>query len=69
MGTGSFPGGRGGPGVGLTPHPHLVPRVLEKSRAIPLLTLRACVSYKKRENLPSNRRFYKTQRTAGTIRV
>ena len=40
MGIGSFPGGRGGRGVGLTPHPHLVPKVLEKSRAIPLLTLR-----------------------------
>ena len=26
MGTGSFPGGRGGQSVGLTPHPHLVPR-------------------------------------------
>ena len=32
------------------PHPHLVPKVLEKSRAIPLLTLRACVAYKKGEN-------------------
>jgi hypothetical protein len=25
------------------PHPHLVPKVLDKSRAIPLLTLRAFV--------------------------
>jgi len=25
-----FPGGRGGRGVGLTPTPHLVPKVLEK---------------------------------------
>ena len=31
-----FPGGRGGRGVGLTPHPHLVPWS-RKSRAIPLL--------------------------------
>ena len=47
MGTGSFPGGRGGRGVRLTPHPHLVLKFLEKSRALPLLTLRACVAYKK----------------------
>ena len=33
-GTRVFPGGRGGRGVGLTPHPHLVPKDLEKSRAI-----------------------------------
>jgi hypothetical protein len=33
--------------VGLTPHPHLVPKVLEKSRAIPLLTPRVYVAYKK----------------------
>ena len=33
----------------LTPHTHLVPKVLEKSIAIPLLTLRACVAYKKGE--------------------
>ena len=45
-----FPEGRGGRGVGLTPSPHLVPKVLEKSRAIPLPTLRACVAYKKGEN-------------------
>ena len=48
-----FPESRGGRGVGLTPHPHLLPKVLEKSRAIPLLTLRACVAYKKGENLPN----------------
>ena len=42
-----FPEGRGGRGVGLTPHIHLVPKVLEKCRAITLLTLRACVVYKK----------------------
>jgi len=44
--------GKGGRGVGLSPHPHLVPKVLEKSRTIPLLTLKACVAYKKRENVP-----------------
>jgi len=35
------------------PPPHLVPKVLENSRAIPLLTLRACVAYKKGKNLPT----------------
>ena len=49
------PRGRGGRGVGLTPHPYLVPKVIEKSRAIPLLTLRACVAYKKGGNLPTRR--------------
>jgi len=39
--------------VGLTPHPRLVPKVLEKIRAIPLLTIRAFVAYKKGENLPT----------------
>jgi len=39
--------------VGLTPHPKLVPKVLEKSKVIPLLTLRGCVAYKKGENLPN----------------
>jgi hypothetical protein len=38
MGTGSFPGGKGGRGVTLTTHPHLVPRS-RKSRVIPLLPL------------------------------
>ena len=47
MGTGSFPGGRGGRGVGLTPHRHLVCRGPRKSRAIPLLTQRAFVACKK----------------------
>ena len=42
-----FPGGRGGRGVGLTLHPPPSAEVVEKSRAIPLLTLRACVTYKK----------------------
>jgi len=45
--------GRGGRGMGLTPTPHLVSKVLEKSRAIPLLTLRACVAYKNGRNLPT----------------
>jgi len=52
MGTGLSPrrGATGNLGVGLTPpHPHLVPKVLEKNTAIPLLTLRACVAYKKGE--------------------
>ena len=48
-----FPGGRGGRGAGLTPHPYLVARVLEKSKAIPLLILRTCVTYKKGGNLPT----------------
>ena len=47
-----FAGGRGGRGVGLIPHPHLVPKVLEKSTAILLLTLRAYVVHKKGVNLP-----------------
>ena len=34
--------------MGLTP----TPKVLEKSSAIPLLTLKVCVAYKKGENLP-----------------
>jgi len=42
-----FPGGRGGRGVELTPP--LQCRVPRKSIAIPLLTLRACVAYKKGE--------------------
>ena len=35
--------------MGLTPTLHLVPKVLKKSTAIPLLALRACVAYKKGE--------------------
>ena len=38
--------------MGLTPPPHLVPKDLEKSRAIPLLTLRACVAYKNGKTRP-----------------
>jgi len=34
------------PGAHCT-HPHLVPKILEKNRAIPLLNLRACAAYKK----------------------
>ena len=33
--------------MGLTPHPLLEPKVLEKSRAILRFTLRACVAYEK----------------------
>ena len=52
--TGSiFPGGRGSRGVGLISHSDLVPKVLEKSRAIPLLILRTCVAYKTGGNLPT----------------
>jgi len=53
MDTGVFPGIEVAEawGVGLTPHPHLVPKILENSRAIPLLTLRARVAYKNGENL------------------
>ena len=39
-------------GRGADPHPHVVPKVLENSKAIPLLTLRTCVAYKTGENLP-----------------
>ena len=49
MGTGSFPGVEAG---GRGADPHLVPKVLEKCRTIPLPTLRACVTYKMCENLP-----------------
>ena len=48
MGTGSFPGVESGRGVALTPHPLLVPRSKKQSRAIPLLSLRTFVAYKKR---------------------
>jgi hypothetical protein len=49
MGTGSFPGVESGRGVTLTPHSRLVPRSGKQSRAIPLLSLRAFVAYKKGE--------------------
>jgi hypothetical protein len=48
MGTGFFPGVENGRGVTLTPHPLLVPRS-KKSRAIPLLSLRAFVAFEKGE--------------------
>jgi hypothetical protein len=40
-----FPGCKGGRGVVLITHPHLVPRFTKKSTAIPLLSLRACAAY------------------------
>jgi hypothetical protein len=49
VGTGSFRGVESGQGVKLTPHPLLVPRPKERSRAIPLLSLRAFVACKKGE--------------------
>ena len=36
-----FPGGKGGRGVVLTTHPHIVPRFTQKIRAVPLFSLRA----------------------------
>ena len=47
MGAGSFPGVEAAEAWGLTPPPLSNAEVLEKRRAIPLLTLRLCVSYKK----------------------
>jgi hypothetical protein len=47
MGTVSFPGVESGRGVLLSPHPLLVPR--SKNTAVPLLSLRAFVAYKKGE--------------------
>ena len=40
-----FPGGKGGRGVALTTHLHLVPRSTEKNRAIHLFSLRAFAAY------------------------
>jgi len=54
MGTGSFPAVEAAGVWGWPPHPLLVPKVLEKSRTIPLLNLRACVAYKNGENLITN---------------
>jgi len=48
-----FTGVRSCRGVGLTPNAHLECRGLRKSRAIPLLILRAFVDYKKDEHLPT----------------
>jgi hypothetical protein len=47
MGTGSFPEVNCGRDVTLTPHPLLVPEVKKQIRAIPILSLRAFVAYKK----------------------
>ena len=52
MGTGSYPGVEG-PGRAADPHPHLECRGPRKSRAIPLVTLRVFVAYKKCENQPT----------------
>ena len=46
VGTGAFPEVEVAGAWGWRPHPHLVSKALEKSRAIHLLTLRACVAYK-----------------------
>ena len=40
------------PGRGTDPPPHLVPKVLEKSGAVSVLTGRVYVAYKKCDNLP-----------------
>jgi len=53
MATRSFPGVVVAGAWGWLPHAHQVLKVLEKNTAIPLLTLRAWVAYKKGENLPN----------------
>jgi len=53
MGTGSFPGVEAAGGWGWPPTP-IQCRGPRKSIAIPLLTLRAFVAYKKGENLPNS---------------
>ena len=53
MGTGSFPGVEVAEAWGWPP-PHLVYRGPRKTRAIPLLTLRAFVACKKGQNLPNS---------------
>jgi hypothetical protein len=58
VGTGSFPGVESGRGVTLTPHPLLVPRSKKKrSIAVPLLSLRVFVVYKKGETYCSPHMF------------
>ena len=52
MGTGSFPGVEAAGAWAWPPTP-ISSRGPRKSRAIPLLTLRALVAYKKNENLPT----------------
>ena len=50
-----FSGGRGGGGVGLTPHPHLMPKGPRKEQSYTSTHLKACVAYKKGENrVPSH---------------
>jgi hypothetical protein len=49
MGTGSFLGVESGRGVTLTPQPLLVPRSKKQSTAIPPVSLRAFMAYKKSE--------------------
>jgi hypothetical protein len=60
MDTASFLGVESGRGVTLTPRPLPVPRSKNKSRAIPLISLRAFVVYEKGEtNLPDMQRNFK----------
>jgi hypothetical protein len=55
MGIGSFPGVESGWGVTLTPHTLLVPWSKKQSRAIPLLSLKVFMAYKKCETyLPTS---------------
>jgi hypothetical protein len=54
MGTGSFLGIESDQGVTLTPHPLLVPRAKNQSRAISLLSLRAFLACKKGETYLKN---------------
>jgi len=51
--------------VGLTPHPDLVPKVLEKSRAIPLLILRT--AYKKGEKLKEPKNILRDRAVLGAV--
>ena len=69
MGTGSFPGVEAAGAWGWPPHPHLVPKVLEKSTALPLLTLRVYVDYEKGENLPYLRMSDGRQNTVNRSRI
>jgi hypothetical protein len=47
--TWSFPGGKGGRGVVLVTHSHLVPRFTKKSGAVPLFSLRGLTAYNRME--------------------
>jgi hypothetical protein len=64
MGTGSLPGVESSRGVTLTPHPLLMP--MSKNRvAVPLLSLRDFVAYKKGETYqPTNLTTYLLQKVA-----